>query len=156
MKSAKKLFLKIQNTILNPKEKSVVSLINQGPSTKVSGVEASVMVKVSRHGPTVPATKDNGEITEPTVTVNSFILMVMSTSETGSTIKQMAKVLTLTLMEPNITELGKMTFSTDKEKRLGPMVAYTKASTNLERSTDVVSMAGATAASTMVTGVRTR
>jgi hypothetical protein len=59
-------------------------------------------------------------------------------------------------MEPNITELGKMTFSTGKEKRLGPMVAYTKASTNLVRSTDVVSMAGVTAASTMVTGVRTK
>jgi hypothetical protein len=95
MKSAKKLFPKIQSTILNPKEKSVVSHINQEPHTKVSGVEASVMVRGSRHGPTVPATKDNGKITEPTVTVNSFILMVMSTSETGSTIKQMVKALTL-------------------------------------------------------------
>lgn len=121
-----------------------------------NGSVVSVTAKVNSNGLMVPNIKDNGKIIELTAKVNSLILMETSTTANGKTIRPTDMAYIITLMVLCTRATGRMTFSTVKEKSLGPMVQSMKVGTWPGRSMVSASIAGMMAPNIMVSGSKIR
>lgn len=95
-------------------------------------------------------TRATGKMIKLTEGVASFMLMVMSTMETGKTTKPMAMESTTTLMVPDTRVGGSRTNNTVKAKRSGQIMRAMKVSTKMARSMGMVNSFGPMAQPTPV------
>ena len=114
------------------------------------------MVKAFKSGQMGPYTKGTGEITRPTVTVNSLISMVTCTKANGSMTKRMGMVSISMSMALVMRGIGKMTCSMAKAKRAGPTIQCLKVNILAVRSMALESTSGMMRQNTMDSGWKTK
>jgi hypothetical protein len=114
-----------------------MSLIME-PFIKANGLKKDFgMAGVSKFGRTAVSMRAIGKTIWPTEEVDSFILMAMSTKESGLMTRHMAEEPMFTWMELNIPVNGVKTNSMDSVSKLGLMALSMKEITNMARSMEL-------------------
>ena len=91
--------------------------------------------------------RGSGSMARPMAGASSLTLMEMCMKEIGKMIRLMGRECILIAMVPDMKDSGKMICNVEGEDRRGPTVAFMRASTKMERSTDSGSTCGQMAAS---------
>lgn len=107
-----------------------------------SKIHKSDQEKEDKSGQMVPCTKVGGNRIRPTEREDLFMLMEMSMTATGLTIKHMGMVSIAISMEPSTKGGGKKINNTVKELRRGLIMLGTKVTTSKAKSTAPASSAG--------------
>jgi hypothetical protein len=98
----------------------------------------------------------NGKITGPMARVNSSMWMAIYTKAIGSMTKLTDSESIFMLMGQGMRVIGRMICSMARERRLGQMAQFMKASISRARSTDSDCTAGMTAPDMRESGMKTK
>jgi hypothetical protein len=120
---------------------------------RVNGLARKSKVLAFRYGQMEHATKAIGLITRLKARGSFGMLTETLLRESGTMIKQMVMVFTLTLMELSMRATGKMICSMERVKRSGQMVLSMRVNTLKARNTDKDTMCGQTAAHMKANGL---